>query len=197
MKKIGLIVIVAILGLLVFGFFRIRALQKENARLTQNQHSLLTDIVYYKTKDSLSAASVEKLTLTTKEMKEHEASLVKEIETLDLKLKRVQSISQTAVTTKYEFKTVIRDSIIVNYKDSLLIDTIQCYTYHDRWLDFENCEGNVSIATKDSLLMVVSRVPKNYLWGLFKCGTKGIKMDVKSSNPYSEIDYVKYIELKK
>jgi hypothetical protein len=109
----------------------------------------------------------------------------------------VQSVSQTATVTNYTIKTVVKDSIII--RDNYLIDTLQCVKYKDNYLSFEGCNLNdtatFKIKSVDTLTQVVHRVPKRFLF--FHFGCKAIRQEVLSKNPYSEIVYTEYIELKK
>jgi hypothetical protein len=197
--------LIIIIGFLIGGLYvaiqRNISLARDRDRLSDNQHALMTDVQYYRTSDSLSAASVERLTLTNKELKESHAKLAGDIENLNLKLKRIQSISNTATETKYEFKTQFRDSIVVRYVDSIpQIDTVRCVKYANAYIDFLGCirSGdwlNVNIQTYDTLQTIVHRIPRKFLF--FRWGTKAIRQEVVSRNPYSNITYTEYIELKK
>ena len=197
MKTKYLYITIAILAISLWGAL---TLQKQTAqerdRMESNQRSLLSDVTYYKTKDSLSAASVERLELSKQEMTKYQASLVAQIEDLGVKIKRLQSASSTATETKVEIKTVIRDSII--YRDGG-IDTVPCISFNDPWISFEGClfgqTFNGLILSRDTLIQVVHRVP--YQWLCLKWGTKAIRQEIMSKNPHTQITYSEYIELKK
>lgn len=168
---------------------------KEKGRLKDNQNALLTEVKYYKTKDSLNVASVEKLTLTNSEFKRFNEDLVKTVENLNIKVRRLQSVSQTAVKTEYIIRTEVKDSII--YRDNKP-QTVQCIKQKDKWMSLDGCiinkrfEGTSS--SIDSIDQIVHRVPRKLLF--LKYGTKGIRQEVVSKNPNSTIFYTKYIELK-
>ena len=84
---------ILIIILVIIIFFLSRSLHRqrqENDRLSSNQTALFQDISYYRTRDSLSAASVERLTLTKKELEQNCEALARDIKDLKIKLKRVQ-----------------------------------------------------------------------------------------------------------
>lgn len=169
----------------------------EKNRLKQNQTSLLQKANYYRTKDSLSVASVDRLTLTKSELSKHCEELTKTCNQLNIKLKHLQSASVTATETTYNIKTVFRDSLVV--RDSLIIDTIRCVEYQDPWLTFSGCTSDdinfdAKIQTKDTLTTIIHRIPKKFLF--FRWGCKAIRQKVISKNPHSNIVYTEYIELK-
>lgn len=162
-------------------------------RLSGNQRTLLSDIEFYRTKDSLSVASVEKLTLSNREFFRYCSDLEKQIKVLNLKVKRLQSVSHTVTETEYKIKTIVHDSILPGR-----IDTIQCITYHDNYVTLAGCMENKEfsglIQSRDTLIQIVHRIPRKFLF--IRWGTKAIRQEIISKNPYSRICYTQYIELK-
>lgn len=193
MKRYILIII-----LIIIIFFLSRSLyhqRQENDRLSSNQTALFQDISYYRTRDSLSAAGVERLTLTKKELEQNCKDLAKDIKDLKIKLKRVQSASQASIKTEHIIHTVVRDSLIVRDR----VDTLRCIDYHDNYLSLSGCieHHNFSgyIISRDTLLQVIHRVP--HKWWFIKWGTKAVRQEIVSKNPHSKIVYSRYIELKR
>jgi hypothetical protein len=193
MKRYILIII-----LIIIIFFLSRSLHRqrqENNRLSSNQTALLQDISYYRTRDSLSAAGVEKLTLTKKELEQNCEALARDIKDLKIKLKRVQSVSQASIETEHIIHTVVRDSLIVRDR----VDTLQCIDYHDNYLTLSGCiEHNHfsgHIMSRDTLLQVIHRVP--HRWWFIKWGTKAVRQEIVSKNPHTHVVYSRYIELKR
>ncbi len=167
---------------------------QERDRLTENQSSLLSDVKYYRNRDSLSTASIARLELTKKEMQEYETDLVAQIKSLNIKLNRLQSASVTATQTTAPVQTIVKDSII--YVEGKA-DTVSCISFNDPWITLNGCilDNNFKglIVSKDTIVQVVHRVPREF-W-FIKYGTKGIRQEITSKNPYTEITYSKYIEL--
>jgi hypothetical protein len=66
------------------------------------------------------------------------------------------------------------------------------------YLTFSGCafndSANFTIKSTDTLIQVVHRIPKRFLF--FKFGTKAIRQEIVSRNPHSEIVYTEHIELK-
>ncbi len=193
MKRYILIII-----LIIIIFFLSRSLHRqrqENNRLSSNQTALFQDISYYRTRDSLSAAGVEKLTLTKKELEQNCEALARDIKDLKIKLKRVQSVSQASIETEHIIHTVVRDSLIVRDR----VDTLQCIDYHDNYLTLSGCiEHNHfsgHIMSRDTLLQVIHRVP--HRWWFIKWGTKAVRQEIVSKNPHTHVVYSRYIELKR
>lgn len=197
MKKVLIYGILGLLLTIIMMSVRIQALKREKIRLKANQETLLSDVRYYRTSDSLNAAGVNRLTLTCREFRKHAEELTGMVESLKLKVKRLQSISQTGSETQYDIKTVVRDSLVI--RDSLIIDTLKCVSYADAWLTFNGCadgkEFRAEIESRDSLTTVVHRIPRKF-W-FIRWGAKAIRQEVISRNPHSRFIYTKYIELKR
>lgn len=153
-----------------------------------------SDFDFYKTKDSLSVASVDRLTLSNDEFREYCKDLEGQVKKLGLKVKRLQSVSQTATITEYPVKTIIRDSIIPGKTD-----TLRCINFQNAYLTlsgcFESSHFNGLVENRDTIIQVIHRVPHRF-W-FIRWGTKAIRQEIISQNPYSRISYTEYIELKK
>ena len=84
-----------LVGVIASLSYLLRQERKEVRRLFGNQRSLMEEVKLYRTKDSLSAASVERLLLTKKEYEKYFSDQVKIIDNLNIKISRLQSVSET------------------------------------------------------------------------------------------------------
>lgn len=194
MRKYLIMVIVVCIAALAFSVKSCMNIKADRERLSDNQRTLMSDVDFYRTKDSLSAASVERLTFTNQEFEAYCGELNKTVESLNLKVKRLQSVSQTGVETKYVVKTIIRDSLLPGRTD-----TLKCIDYRDNYLTLSGCadRGKFSgvVESRDTIEQVVHRVPRKF-W-FIRWGCKAVRQEVVSSNPHSRITFTEYIELKK
>ena len=176
---------------------RCSAIKEDRNRLSSNQRSLLQQVSFYQTKDSLNAASIERLTLTTNELKSYFPQLAATVNMLDIKVKRLQSVAQTATAASYPIATPVIDSIVIRDTVELPV-VLRCIDFNNRYVRVSGCEHSGlfsgSIHTVDTLVQVVHRVPRK-LW-FIKWGTKAIRQEVVSKNPHSSITYSEYLELK-
>jgi type II secretory pathway pseudopilin PulG len=167
----------------------------EKQRLSNNQEALLSDVDYYKTESGKNAASVQKLELTKSELEKYNVDLKETISDLNLKINRIQAAATTATQSNYKIKIVVKDSIA--YRDVPV--KLQRIDFRDPYIDLTGTidSGTFSgdITTRDTLVQIIHRVPKKFLF--IKYGTKAIRQEVVSKNPYSKIVYTEYIELKK
>lgn len=195
MNKVLILLVIALIGTVAILSHSLKREKAETERLTGNQSSLMNDVTYYRAKDSLSAASVERLQLTNDEFGKYCSDLERTVKDLDIKVKRLQSVSSTGTETDYDVDIPIRDS--VNVRDSTII--LKCLELHTSYLDISGCieedrfKGN--ILSRDTLDQIVHRVPKQF-W-FIKWGCKAIRQEIICRNPNSRIVYSQYIELKK
>jgi len=198
-NKIALIILGVLIISLVSLFLMWKSERKERIRTESNQNALLFDIEHYKTSDSLNAVKIQSLELSKSELKKYESELVDKLKKQDIKIKRLESVTQIETNTKVEFITVVKDSLIqVAGKDSFIY--IKCIDYKNPFIDFVGCkvsEDSVSVKIKIpvNLDIIAHRVPKHFLF--IPHGVKSIDIDIISSNPYTEITAAKNIKLKK
>lgn len=194
MKNIPLILIIVLCAITVVLGAMLRQSKNEVTRLSANQRTLLSDVEFYRTKDSLSAASVERLQLTNREFEKYCADLRLRVGELGIKVKRLQSVASTGIETKYDVITSMKDSIV--FRDSTVM--LKCLEINTPYLTVSGCtENNAfagSIISRDTLDQIVHRIPHRF-W-FIKWGTKAIRQEVISRNPYSRITYSEYIELR-
>lgn len=195
MSRYLLLAVVILIGVITALSYSLKQEKAETTRLTGNQRSLLEDIRLYRTKDSLSAASVERLQLTNREFEKYCSDLEKVVSDLNIKVKRLQSVTSTGTETGYEVNIPVKDSVVV--RDSAII--LKCIELHTPYLDISGCidmnKFTGSILSRDTLDQIVHRVPHQF-W-FIKWGTKAIRQEIVCRNPNSQITYSRYIELKR
>ena len=170
----------------------------EKERLKSNQDALMSEVKLYETKQGESAASVLRLQLTKKELEGKYQTVCQEAKDLGIKLKRLQAVSQTSTQGEIHAKADLKDSI--RYRPEIhLVDTLKKFNWKDPPWAFvdgviDSGKVDLTISTNDTLIQLVHRVPKKFLF--FKFGCKAIRQEIITKNPYNKIRYSEYIELK-
>lgn len=180
-----------------------RQAHSEARRMEADRHTLLEGVTFYRTKDSLSAASVERLTLTTSELKRHNADLARMADGLGVKLRRLESANTTATQTDVSFSAPLRDTTITEKAGPVSVPVdAEAFDWHDAHMDISGVIRSgpprtieCHVQSRDTLDHFLHQVPRQF-W-FIKYGTKAVRMDVVSRNPHTKIVYEKYIELKK
>lgn len=193
------LLLILLLILLVGGFVAVHTiiyLHDEKQRLELNQQALLTDVELYRTAAGESAASVGALTLEIGELREARSRDAEQIRDLGIRLRRAESYARSVTQSEYITQTVLRDSIII--RDTIR-DTVRIFLSGDTWSRVEGViRGDsigIAVHSIDTLFQVVHRVPRRFL--CFRYGTKGIRQEIVSSNPHTQLVYSEYVELKR
>lgn len=162
----------------------------EVARQTHNVQVLNKNYRSYKNAYGQQVAKVEGLNYTVSELKTNEADLQRKLKENRIKPSDVQSVTQVGTTTLIQVKTVTQ-----------YVDSSKCFRFTDQWNSVTGCftsrdSVDISISVRDSLNIIATNVPAHrFLW--WKWGTKGVELSIVSANPYTNFNYLKYIELKK
>lgn len=188
------IAIIALLGGVSYLFEQNRKLKAENERQSGNVSTLMDTMKHYKVAikrgdsiEMVNSASLSALNLTIDEFKKYRADDAKLIKELGIKNKYLESIAKMATETK--------DTISAEkWKPSTTLP--DCLEYSDKWATITACfkDSTVMYATRDSLAMVIHRMPKyRFLW--FRWGTARYRVEVVNFNPKSEIGYSEIVRV--
>lgn len=204
---IKVILLVLIPLALVMALKECYELMGESERTKENQDVLLHNgrVEMGRTQSGRPRASVQAITLKTSDLKRSPDSLLA-VNKKELKIKnsRIIAAATTSTTTQVDVKAAIRPvphdtcsrSLSGLYRPP---DVSQTVSWSDPWItlrgDIEGDSMRVHIESRDTLQMVVHRVPKKFLF--FRYGTKGVRMEVVSQNPHSRLSYPRIIMFKK
>lgn len=189
---------------LVVAFKECHDLRGEAERTKENQDILLHNgrVEIGRTQSGRPRASVSAITLKTSDLKRNPDSLLA-VNRKELKIKnsRIMAAATTSTTTKVDVKAAIQ--AVLHDTCSLLSgpyrppDVSQTVSWSDPWItlrgEIEGDSMQMHIESRDTLQMIVHRVPKKFLF--FRYGTKGVRMEVVGQNPHSQLSYPKIIML--
>ena len=191
---------------LVVVFKECHDLRGEAERTKENQDILLHNgkVEIGRTQSGRPRASVSAITLKTSDLKRSPDSLLA-VNRKELKIKnsRIMAAATTSTTTRVDVKAAIRpvphDTCSRSLSGLYRPPDVSQVSWSDPWItlrgDIEGDSMLVHIESRDTLQMIVHRVPKRFLF--FRYGTKGVRMEVVSQNPHSRLSYPKIIMFRK
>lgn len=194
MRRVLFVGVTLLIGVVIILCQLLGRERREVKRLLGNVTALMLDVDSFRTKDSLSVARAQVLSLTLKEYREVNAVQADRIESLGYKLSRTMRVQEVATETIHHIESPIRDRVLVDKMDTLVAP---CFSYATRWVEVSGCivgrafRGRVQ--TRAELDIVVHRVPKKF-W-FIRWGTKAVQVDVVSRDKDCEVVYNRYIEL--
>lgn len=191
---------------LVVAFKECHDLRGEAERTKENQDILLHNgrVEIGRTQSGRPRASVSAITLKTSDLKCNPDSLLA-VNRKELKIKnsRIMAAATTSTTTQVDVKAAIQavphdtcSRLSGSYRPP---DVSQTVSWSDPWItlrgEIEGDSMQMHIESRDTLQMIVHRVPKKFLF--FRYGTKGVRMEVVGQNPHSQLSYPRIIMFKK
>lgn len=180
----NIILLVLFGALILFGYLYFRGLS-EQKRLRGNQSSLLDSVARYRVRDSLSGVSIGTLTLKLSEVESYRASDKKLIEDMGVRLRRVENYSRVSLSSSYTI-------------EALIVDTIDYWRYKTQWIDLSARKQSdtlrAEVVVYDTIVQVLHRVPRFKFLGIW-FGTKSVRQEIVSKNPYTNISAAEYIEI--
>lgn len=203
---IKVILLVLIPLALVMALKECYELMGESERTKENQDVLLHNgrVEIGRTQSGRPRASVQAITLKTSDLKRSPDSLLA-VNKKELKIKnnRIMAAATTSTTTKLDVKAAIRpvthDTCSRILSGSYRPPDVSQVSWSDPWItlrgEIEGDSMQVHIESRDTLQMIVHRVPKKFLF--FRYGTKGVRMEVVSQNPHSRLSYPRIIMFRK
>ena len=191
---------------LVMAFKECHYLRGESERTKENQDVLLHNgrVEIGRTQSGRPRASVQAITLKTSDLKRSPDSLLA-VNKKELKIKnnRIMAAATTSTTTKLDVKAAIR--LVPHCTCSRILSgpyrppDVSQVSWSDPWItlrgEIEGDSMQVHIESRDTLQMIVHRVPKKFLF--FRFGTKGVRLEVVSKNQHSRISYPRIIMFRK
>lgn len=201
MKKYLIIAAVVLAFLAVLGIQqkRIERLSNERDRYKGNSEALLTDVEYFKVRDSLSAARVEALELSVKEFERFRSEDAALIKSLQARNRDLAAVNTTQMETIITLSSIPRDTVII--RDSIPIKAVAVHA-GDAWYDFDGVlaenEFSGTLHNRDSLILAETVKYHRFLGFLWK--TKRVderQASVLSRNPHTQILSVEHIVVEK
>jgi len=185
-----------LVGIIAYQHDRLKKLRCENKTLNTNITTLTEGVNLYQTQDSLHAASTGILELRLSEYRKLRQQDARLIESLKIQLKRAENVSVHATESSQQLVMPIRDTVFIKQNRT---DTAQHFFKRSPYIDLKGWlrkdSVEIDLTTYDTLLQVMHRVPKRFLF--IRYGTKSIRQEIVSKNPYTRITYTEHIQLRK
>lgn len=199
-----LFIICIVMGATVFFLWKDNSsLRKDNKTLNGNIDVLNTGIEKYRTENGVLVTKVGEIQTNYKQLEKYNADIVKKLESMDVRTKKIESVISEKTRTYYVIKDSLRlrDSIINNLKS-------KCFDYNDdKHIRMTGCVADVDESTTilvpgtatveviDSSYAVVNPIP--YKFWFIKFGTKSVELQILHTNPYINTTDLQYYDLKK
>lgn len=188
------VIILSMAAIIYYQHDTIQEVKRDRDTYQNNTYGLLNDIESLR-KDSLEQAyQIQTLSFTVDEYKAYRAEDLNTIQSLKLKLKNVQSVSKQSL----EISAPIATPIVKHIPDSISrpITTVKLENTHISFIGtIKNDSLIANIQVPIQLTQIIHKVPRHkFLWWSWGC--KAIKQVIVTNNPYVNLNYSEYIELR-
>lgn len=167
-------------SLLFFGLWR--AETGERQRVTGNFYAAVDTLRTYRVRDSLWAVSTATMQLKLSEYKALRAQDARLIAQMGVRLRRVESVAKIATNSHYALRAA-GDSV---------------WRLQSSHLDFlarrDSAGLRAEFVVRDTLVQVLHRVPRFVFLGI-AFGTKGVRQEILSKNPNTQIVAAEYLKI--
>lgn len=193
---IGVGVLLALLSVITVQYEYIQKVKSERDKYQSNTYSLMTDIEQLRNDSTLQAYQIQSLSLTIDEYKAYRAEDTQIIKNLNLKLKNVTSISKQELTVTAPITASLVDTIIIRELEPVISQKV---SMENDFIAFNGLIQNDTLTAQVevpiTLRQIVYKVPKHkFLWWSWGC--KAIKQIITTDNPYVNLNYSEYVEIK-
>lgn len=198
--------------------------QAENRKLTYNVEALATNfgekIEKVRLENGELLNKINGLTVNSNDLKNLNSELNTRLKRLNIKVNRLQSVTDVGINYKINIDSIASKRIVNLLRDSVPkssvtqlkpTDDVDIFRFK-KSDDYMNLAGNINVSkrklfapyiskfqlkTKDSILIAPKVEYKRLWWTLWIAKRPvGLKVNVKSESPYSNIEYIKHYNFK-
>lgn len=189
-------------GLIIYQRKQISRLQKENERVSNNFFNANQEIKTVRNKNGELSSTVNQLNLTVSELKQYSEQTASELNNMRVKLKNVNNITHFQTRIVYKVDTVFAGDTTIHDGDHISPGGSKAFRIKNEWIDnsFQVTTdsnrmylSNYSLAVRDSIITVTETQYKRF-WIFWKRPV-GVKLHIKSFNPYSNFEKIESIQL--
>lgn len=189
-------------GLIIHQRNQISKLKKENERVSNNFFNANQEIKTVRNKNGELSSTVNQLNLTVSELKQYSEQTASELNNMRVKLKNVSNITHFQTRIVYKVDTVFAGDTTIHDGDHISLGGSKAFRIKNEWIDNSFRVGvdsnrmylsNYSLAVRDSIITVTETQYKRF-WIFWKRPV-GVKLHIKSFNPYSNFEKIESIQL--
>lgn len=189
-------------GLIIHQRNQISKLKKENERVSNNFFNANQEIKTVRNKNGELSSTVNQLNLTVSELKQYSEQTASELNNMRVKLKNVSNITHFQTRIVYKVDTVFAGDTTVHDGDHISPGGSKAFRIKNEWIDnsFQVRTdsnrmylSNYSLTVRDSIITVTETQYKRF-WIFWKRPV-GVKLHIKSFNPYSNFEKIESIQL--
>lgn len=171
-------------------------LVEERDKYKHNSEALLSEKKRIQVDSSTMALDIKTLTMSLDEYKQYRAEDKGKIEKMDVKIRNLEAVAKHKVEVNAPIQAELEDSILKRDTVPIYIKTVKMDTPHLKLngiIENNELTGNIRLPITLNQAIWVEYKHK-FLWWQWK--VKAVHQTISSDNPYAEIEYSEYINIK-
>ena len=203
--KTNVRLLVIILGLCLALLLAGNELVKKNQVINEKSGTitdLRTEVKRITTRSGKQALVIRSLSLSRKELKNSNDTLLDVIDDLKIRLRHVISVTQTVIETNHEFELPLHDSVVLVYdtiRQQHFPDTLKAFHFSDEYI---NLEGVINLCTdslkhsyhsRDKISAVLNREKRDRWWKIWE--KRQLVLSLTNSNKHNTIEYSEHVQI--
>lgn len=199
MSKFSQLLLVFVCVLCLSCFFLKRKVDKittERDKYQQNTNTLLSDIKRIQIDSSTMAIDVKTLRFTLDEYKQYRTEDAKLIKNMGIRIKDLEATAKQNIIVNAPIQAEIRDTLILRDTISQFISTVKMKNPHltlNCIIENDTMKGTIVLPV-NLHQAIWAEYKHRFLW--WRWGLKAIHQSVGSDNPYVQINYSEFINIK-
>lgn len=176
---------------------KVKLLKQERDRHSANTEALLSEVKRLKIDSCTTVTTVKTLILSIDEYKKYRTADIATIKKMGLRIKDLEAVGKHQITVEAPIHAELADSIILHDTVSILVRRVEMNTPYLKLvgvIENNHLTGNVKLPIHlHQAIWLEYR--HRFLWWRWK--VKAVHQSISCDNPYAQISYSEFINIKK
>ncbi|MFV0323510.1 MAG: DUF6549 family protein [Bacteroides xylanisolvens] len=172
-------------------------MKEERDTYQSNTRALLADVTQVRIDSAMMASTVQVLSLSLDEYKKYRAEDAATIKKLGVRIKDLKTVGRHDVEINVPIDVPVKDTAVIKDTVKIIVKTVKMDTPYIKLngiIEDNHLKGNIHLPVHLHQVFGVE-YKHRFLWWRWK--VKAIHQTISSDNPYVEIKYTEFINLRK
>lgn len=172
-------------------------MKEERNTYRNNTHALLVDVEHIRIDSAMMASTIQVLNLSVDEYKKYRAEDAATIKKMGVRIKNLEAAGRHDVEVNAPVDAMVKDTTVIRDTVEVVVKAVTMDTPYiklDGIIENNHLKGNIHLPVRLHQAFWIE-YKHRFLWWRWR--VKAIHQTVTSDNPYVEIKYTEFINLKK
>lgn len=172
-------------------------MKEERNTYRSNTEALLSDVKHVRIDSAMMASTIQVLNLSLDEYKKFRSEDAAIIKKMGIRIKDLEAVGRHDIEVNAPIDVPVKDSVVIRDTVKVIVKAVRMDTPHiklDGIIENNHLKGNIHLPVRLYQAFGIE-YKHRFLWWRWK--VKAIHQTITSDNPYVEINYTEFINLKK